>query len=295
MEMYQLKTFVAVAQEGHLTRASESLHLSQPAVSAHIKSLEDELGILLFGRTPKGMQLTPAGKLLLKQAENALAATRDLYTQAKLLKDEISGTIQLGTIADPLSMKMGEFLQMAAACYPQITFHLMHGISGTIVNGIKKRKLDAGYILGTNEDEDIAALRLKNVRLYVTAPVAWKDRIEKTGWSEIASLPWIVTPPVCIINQLPEVLPLQRKSKPYDYSSHEISLEKIMAAGLGLSILREDQAVAAEQAGEVILWRQLHCETPISLLYLKERKSDPIIKAMVSVAKQVWGNSVETG
>lgn len=294
MEMYQLKTFVSVAQEGHLTRASESLHLSQPAVSAHIKSLEDELGVLLFDRTPKGMQLTPAGKLLLKQAENALTATRDLYTQAKLLKGELSGSVQLGTIAEPISLKMGEFLNMAAACYPQITFHLIHGISGTIVSGIKRRKLDAGFILGTNEDDEIAILRLKNVRLYVTAPVAWRDRIEKTGWLEIAALPWIVTPPGSII-QLSQERAHRRKMKPDDDASHEITLEKLLAAGLGLSLLREDQAVAAEQAGEVVLWRQLFCETPLSFLYLKERRSDPVIKALISVAKQVWGNSVDTG
>jgi len=294
MEMYQLKTFVTVAQEGHLTRASDSLHLSQPAVSAQIKSLEDELGVLLFDRTPKGMQLTPAGKLLLRQAENALAATRDIFTQAKLLKGEISGTVQLGTIAEPLSLKMGEFLNMAAVCYPQIAFHLNHGISGTIVSGIKSRKLDAGYILGTNEDEEIATLRLKNVRLYVTAPAAWKDRIEKTGWLEIVSLPWIVTPPGNIIQHLPQERAQHRKMKPDD-DFHEITLEKLLAAGLGLSMLREEQAVAAELAGEVVLWRQLFCETPLSFLYLKERKNDPIIKAIVSVAKQVWGNSVDSG
>ena len=61
MELYHLRTFVTVAEEGHLTRASERLFTSQPAVSAHIKALEEELGVTLFDRTPRGMQLTPAG------------------------------------------------------------------------------------------------------------------------------------------------------------------------------------------------------------------------------------------
>ncbi|MCP5237554.1 MAG: LysR family transcriptional regulator [Zoogloeaceae bacterium] len=53
MELYHLRTFVTVAEEGHLTRASERLFTSQPAVSAHIKALEEELGVTLFERTPR--------------------------------------------------------------------------------------------------------------------------------------------------------------------------------------------------------------------------------------------------
>ena len=58
MELYQLRTFAAVAEESHLTRAAERLHLSQPAVSGHIKALEGELGVRLFDRAPTGMELT---------------------------------------------------------------------------------------------------------------------------------------------------------------------------------------------------------------------------------------------
>lgn len=72
MEFYQLRTFTMVAEEGHLTRAARRLNASQPAVSAHIKSLEDELRVSLFLRTPKGMVLTDAGKKLKAHADKAL-------------------------------------------------------------------------------------------------------------------------------------------------------------------------------------------------------------------------------
>jgi len=65
MDIYQLKTLVAVAREGSVTRASEVLHLSQPAVSAHIKAIEDALDLVLFERTPRGMTLTRDGERLL--------------------------------------------------------------------------------------------------------------------------------------------------------------------------------------------------------------------------------------
>ena len=68
MELYQLRTFAAVAEEGHLTRAAERLHLSQPAVSGHIKALEQELDVRLFERTATGMVLTEPGRQLLGHA-----------------------------------------------------------------------------------------------------------------------------------------------------------------------------------------------------------------------------------
>ena len=64
MEIYQLRTFLAVARLGHLTRAAEQLHLTQPAVSKQVKALEQELGVLLFERQPTGMVLTSEGRAL---------------------------------------------------------------------------------------------------------------------------------------------------------------------------------------------------------------------------------------
>jgi DNA-binding transcriptional LysR family regulator len=64
MELYRLRTFLAVADEQNLTRAAERLHISQPSVSTHIKALEEGLGVTLFIRTPKGMILSQEGSLI---------------------------------------------------------------------------------------------------------------------------------------------------------------------------------------------------------------------------------------
>jgi DNA-binding transcriptional LysR family regulator len=93
MEIYHLKTFIAVGNEGHLTRAAKLLHTSQPAVSSHIKALEEELGVQLFKRTPKGMSLTHAGEKLKIQAQIALDSVRDIKSQAKMIKENLTGII----------------------------------------------------------------------------------------------------------------------------------------------------------------------------------------------------------
>src|SRR3954466_4462489 len=107
MEIHQLKTFVVVAREGSITRASERLHLSQPAVSAHIKAIEDTLGVALFERTARGMTLTADGERLLAKAEHTLAAHQELVDEAKRIKGSLTGKLRLGTASNASTEALG--------------------------------------------------------------------------------------------------------------------------------------------------------------------------------------------
>jgi len=84
MELYQLRTFAAVAELGSLTQAAERLHLSQPAASAQIKLLEEEFGLALFERKPSGLTLTRAGTELLPGIQTLLASAGQVLTHASV-------------------------------------------------------------------------------------------------------------------------------------------------------------------------------------------------------------------
>ena len=138
MELYQLRTFAAVADEGHLTRASERLHLSQPAVSGHVKALEGELGVRLFERASTGMQLTAAGAELLERARLVLSAADDVKRAAKQMQGDVAGLLRVGTVADPESNRLGELLALARDTHPRLKLELHHAMSGAALAGVQR-------------------------------------------------------------------------------------------------------------------------------------------------------------
>src|ERR1044071_4717372 len=125
MEFYQLKTFLAVASEGHLTRAAEKLSTSQPAVSAQIRALEDELGIRLFERSPRGMTLTDAGERLAQQARRIVEATHHFKTEAEGLRGVVAGQLVLGLNNRPEMLRFISVLHQLTARHPQLSYDIV--------------------------------------------------------------------------------------------------------------------------------------------------------------------------
>jgi DNA-binding transcriptional LysR family regulator len=176
MEIYQLRSFAAVAEVGHLTRAAERLHISQPALSSQIKALEDELGLALFERTPVGMALTSAGRRLLTQAQSVLSAAQALRHEAGALRGEIAGTVRIGTLADPEFIRLGELLSLTTQKHPLIRIELQHEISGAAFQAVSAGELDGSFYYGETTHPSINRFPLREIAYRIAAPSAWASR-----------------------------------------------------------------------------------------------------------------------
>ena len=289
MELYQLKTFVTVAEEGHLTRASERLHASQPTVSAHIKALEEELETRLFIRTPKGMQLTEAGERLRERAAAVLSAARDLRQEARSLGDELVGDVSLGLNTDAEYLRIAPLLTTLGESHPRITLQLQQSASTSVQGAVRRGDLDCGFIFGPPRSPEIHAVRLDTTQFYVAVPDVWKDRIHR-GVEALADLTWIVDPSD---NPLERILqPFFaahgfRPAKRLEVDGDEI-IRVLVAAGKGVSLMRRNELVAANRIGRVHAAPYDELSIDLNFVLRRGRDQDPVMAAVMRHVTDAW-------
>ena len=290
MDFNRLRSFAAVAEAGHLTRAAEKLHISQPALSAQIKALEDELDLSLFERSSTGMTLTAAGKRLLAEADKILAASQAFQAEARALKGAISGRARVGTLSDPVFIRLGEFMAAALERYPLLEIDFQHEITGVGLRRVRDGDLEASFYYGHMHYPQVAGIPLREFAYRIAAPAAWRDRIERAGWPEIGELPWIMPPSVSSHHEFASALFREHGIEPAKLigADQEAVVSSLVVSGAGMALMREDIALQKAQAGEVCLWQDIRVETTLRFVYLRSREHDPIIRALLDVVKHTW-------
>lgn len=287
MELYQLRTFVAVAREGNLSRASKELATSQPAVSAQVKALEEELGLALFERSPKGMALTSAGAHLRDEALKVLEAAEAMRAKACSLRGVVEGTVKVGALSDPAILKLGQILTLAQDRHPGLVPELHHATSGNLRRALLAGDLDCAFILGPSEDE-LERRELRPMGLVVVLP---PDTDADLGWDRICQLQWIGTPPGCPLQLLAAQLFAREGRAPERFFQVDIerAIVEMVASGLGAGLLREDTAQWAQAKGKCRVWDGEGIGTSLALVWRRGQGEMWLVKAVRGLVDAVWG------
>lgn len=291
MELYQLKTFVAVAEEGNLTKAAERIYASQPAVSGHIKALEEELGLPLFVRTPRGMRLTEAGQGLKLKADSVLLAAEDMANLAAGYLEELTGSVTIALNTDTGFLRVAELSEVMADAHPKIRLKFLQGNSGSILKDVRDRRLDAGFSFFDNRYAEVAHMPLRNIPVRVVAPAAWSARVKGLPLDELATLPWVRPNNECPFMKVLEGVFEGSGISLTDYieADSEDVIRELVGAGKGVSLLKQSDADAMVRDGAAVI-----CETGpvlslnINFVYSKGRANDPIIRALAEAVRGLW-------
>ena len=147
MELRHLRYFVAVAHEGHITRAAEKLRMQQPPLSQQIQALEREVDATLFLRHPRGVTLTDAGRAFLADAEQILSDVEHAKIRARRTARGETGRIAVGfTTSAPFHPLVARAMREFRTGRPDVSFVLEESSSADMVSGLRDGRLDVAFI-----------------------------------------------------------------------------------------------------------------------------------------------------
>ena len=191
MDIRILRYFLAVADEGNITRAAERLHVSQPALSTQLAALENELGHRLFERSARGIALTEKGLALKQRAGDLVDLAERVESEIKASDtDEIAGTVSIGAGETPAFRFVARAANELHRKNPKLCFSVSSGNGEDIVTHLREGTFDLGVLIGPGRYEGFDYLTLPFTHHWGLAvrndsPLAAKKRISPKDAREI--------------------------------------------------------------------------------------------------------------
>ncbi|MGB3124154.1 MAG: LysR family transcriptional regulator [Pseudomonas sp.] len=265
MDVRHLKAFLAVFEERNITAAALRLFISQPTLSVTIKQLEDELGVALFVRQPRGVEVSAEARVLYPQARRMVAEAEALSRLFRGRENRIA--LELGVEGDIADSQIDMFLRMAHQGLPGLLLTLQEGCAGDGRLAVEEMCCEDELFLPLWEESYVMALPQAH-------PMALAGK--EQAWAPIED--WITCPQHDSHQRL---MALYGRS-PQAVAGHAGSLTQalhMVAAGVGVAML--PQSMAAERAGVVI--REWHLPAPtrrVGLCFAAQALELPALRAL---------------
>jgi DNA-binding transcriptional LysR family regulator len=295
VDVHALRTFVEVARRQGFTRASEALHVTQPAISKVVKALEDELGTPLLHRERRRVRLTEAGRIVLERAQGVLDSLRVIEEEVVELAALRRGRLRLGmppivgvTFFPPL---LAEFHQL----HPGISLELREEGSHHIEALVRDRELDVGAVVLPTDEKAFGTLpfvrdELRAV-LHPSHPLA---RRRSLSLAQLADTPFVLYRPEFALHG--HILDACRRAgfnpAVVSESSHWDFIVAMVAANIGVALLPQTiclrldrrQVRAIRMSEPTIPWN-------VALIWRKDRQLPPATRAWL----ELCGKRLATG
>ena len=288
MELRQLEYFSAVARHGQFTRASRALSVAQPAVSQQIKRLEAELGLELFRRTTRHVELTDAGELLLDRANRALGEIEAARQELSEISGLLRGRVEIGAL--PVSnIDTPGLVAGFHELHPHVGIHLHELTLELMLRMLRRDELDLCFALiepaELGSDLDGVLLYHEELVAMVASDheLAGRTRISLERLSDRAAGP--------LSHGLGDPTSDRRRVRPgghrpaYSFQTFELETMRALAQrGVGVGVLpagyleRDGPAVATVSIRPRI-------EVPVSLIWRAERRRPPAAEAFLGYAR----------
>ncbi|HEY4373844.1 MAG TPA: LysR family transcriptional regulator [Burkholderiales bacterium] len=244
MELRHLRYFVAVAAEGNFTRAAEKLHIGQPPLSQQIRDLEGELEVKLFHRTPRGAELTEAGRAFQVEAQRLLQGAEEAKAAARRAQQGETGQLRVGlTGSAAFNPVVPTTIRNFRRAYPRVHMRLDEGNTLLMLEALREEKLDAIFIRpGPEAVGDVQMRRFADEPMKIVLPTGHRlARKKSLPLAALAEETFVLVPRAIGSGHYDEVVGACRKAgfEPViGQGAPQMSLTvNLVAAEMGVSVV----------------------------------------------------------
>jgi DNA-binding transcriptional LysR family regulator len=214
MELRQLRYFCVLAEQLHFTKAALLLNVAQPALSHHIKQLEQELGTQLVERTNRRVRLTAAGEVFLARAVRILEQIEQATRETARVGQGEAGTLTIGVVSTAVCSVLPELLRSFRRESPLISVDIREMEPGEQVDALRRESIDIGLLFLSIQDPGLDSTLVSRERLILALPAGHPAAAERVRLADLAAETFLVP---------------RRQTVP---GFHEIVLDTLRAAGL---------------------------------------------------------------
>jgi DNA-binding transcriptional LysR family regulator len=296
IELRLWRQFVTVAEELHFGRAALRLHMTQPPLTQAIAHLERSLGLLLFTRTKRSVQLTPQGVALLPQVRELLQSAHGLVMQARALAMGESGRLRLAFVSTAGFALLPQWVMAFRQDFPGVQIDLVEATSDVQLQLLKSNEVDAGFLLHASgfAPEGLQRLTVAQEELVLALPESHKLAKRKLlRLQDVLGLPLVTFPRRIAPSLFDAVMGIYSDfGKPPEVAQEAIQMQTIVnlvSAGLGVAWV---PASVQQFQRSGVVYRQVHASgrgvarslVPVCETSLMWNRSSPALERFMAFA-----------
>jgi len=240
MNLRQLRTFVRVGELGSLSKAADRLRIAQPALSRQMRLLQAEVGVPLFERHRRGMQLTPAGHELMERVSGLIRQLDVACEDVRASAGDARGHVVFGIVPTVSCVLAARLAQRVAAAHPRLSLRIVESYGGHQIDWLQRGEVDAAIVYGSYSKLHMPTEELLEEDLVVVGPPNWDiDAGAPLSMSAFAALPLVLPSRPHGLRMLLESAAANvraRLSVRFEADSYRVLVE-LIEAGLGYTSL----------------------------------------------------------
>lgn len=300
MNLRDLKYIIAVAETHHFGKAAERCFVSQPTLSGQIKKLEDELGVIIFERTNRSVEITPVGQSILEHARLMMEQANVIQQLAQAHQDPLSGPLRIGIIPTLSPYLIPLILMPLKKQYPQIKLVLSEEMTDVLFERLRNHEIDAALLATDVDEQDLETLSLFDEPFWLAFPSKHafynKEKITRRDLDNAELL--LLSEGHCLAKQAMDVCHLKERKDQGEMSDLRASsletLLQLVGAGFGTTLVPALAMSGSWASGSGIVAHKLEFSDAYRRISLVFRKSYPRQQALDAFAKVILENLPNT-